>query len=66
MEIWSSPSIGHVKIYTVYSTEFYLTVDRLIEEFHAHWMELVKTGIVKNVFDFERVYGEFKKLRGML
>jgi len=41
-------------------------VDRLIEEFHVHWMELVKTGIVKNVFDFERVYGEFKRSKGMM
>jgi hypothetical protein len=37
-----------------------------LEEFHGYWMGLVKRGIVKDVFDFERVYGEFKTAKGML
>ena len=40
--------------------------DRLLEEFHVYWMGLVKLGIVKNVFAFEKVFGEFKDIKGML
>jgi hypothetical protein len=40
--------------------------DRLLEEFHVYWMGLVKTGVVKNVFAFEKVFGEFKDIKGML
>jgi hypothetical protein len=44
----------------------HLTVDQLIEEFHEFWIDLVKDGMVKSVFDFERVFGEFKRSKGML
>ena len=41
-------------------------VDTLLEEFHYYWMGLVKRGIVKDVFAFEKVYGEFTRAKGML
>jgi hypothetical protein len=44
----------------------HLTVDRLLEEFHAYWMGLVKDGIIKDIFAFERVFGEFKRSKGLL
>jgi hypothetical protein len=40
--------------------------DRLLEEFHIYWMGLVKMGVVKDVFAFEKVFGEFKDVKGML
>jgi len=40
--------------------------DCLFEEFHAYWIGLVKRGIVKDVFDFERVYKQFKRAKEML
>lgn len=43
-----------------------LMIDQLVEEFHIYWIDLVGRGDVKNVFDFERVYNEFKRSRGML
>lgn len=48
------------------STEEVITTDCLFEEFHAYWVGLVKRGIVKDVFDFERVYKEFKRAKEML
>jgi hypothetical protein len=40
--------------------------DRSVEEFHAYWRDLVREGAIKNVFDFERVFGEFKRQKGLL
>lgn len=40
--------------------------DQLLEEFHGYWIGLVKMGVVKDVFAFERVFGEFKNMKGML
>jgi hypothetical protein len=40
--------------------------DQLLEEFHGYWIRLVKMGVVKDVFAFERVFGEFKNMKGML
>src|ERR1700737_5438938 len=45
-------------IYGTSRPEVELTVDRLFEEFHGYWIELVKRGIVKDVFAFEKVYRE--------
>ena len=45
---------------------FWLMLDQLVEAFHGYWIGLVKDGIVKNVFDFERVFSEFKRDQGML
>ena len=53
-------------IYGAPNKTLYLIADRLVEEFHLHWMGLVKIGIVKSVFDFERVYRDFKRSKGML
>ena len=43
-----------------------LMKDQLVEEFHEYWIDLVKEGSVKNIFDFERVFSEFKRDQGML
>jgi hypothetical protein len=45
---------------------FGLMEDQLVEEFHDYWIGLVKKGVVKNIFDFERVFSEFKREQGML
>jgi hypothetical protein len=45
---------------------FKLTADQLLEEFHGHWMDLAMRGVVKSVFDFERVYRDFKRSKRML
>jgi len=57
----------HVKICMVCpGFLFGLMEDQLVEEFHNYWIGLVKEGIVKNIFDFERVFREFKREQGML
>jgi hypothetical protein len=43
-----------------------LIVDRFLEEFHVYWRELVLKRSIKNVFDFERVFREFKRHKGLL
>jgi len=43
-----------------------LMIDQLVEEFHIYWVDLVRQGDVKSVLDFERVYNEFKRSKGML
>ena len=48
------------------SLHILLTIDQLLEEFHGYWIGLVKIGVVKDVFAFERVFGEFKNMKGML
>jgi hypothetical protein len=43
-----------------------LMIDKLLEEFHEHWLDLVKCDEVKSVLDFERVYNAFKRSKGMI
>ena len=62
------PYLEFAKIYLVYDPSSNSTnnEDRSVEEFHAYWRDLVHKGVIKNVFDFERVFGEFKKQKGLL
>jgi len=43
-----------------------LNEDRSVEDFHGYWRELVQKRAIKSVFDFERVFAEFKKYKGLL
>jgi hypothetical protein len=45
---------------------FFSEIDQLLEEFHGHWMGLVRTGIVQDVFAFEKVFSEFKRAKDLL
>jgi hypothetical protein len=48
------------------SLHILLTIDQLLEEFHGYWMGLVKAGIVRDVFAFEKVYSDFKRAKGLM
>ena len=38
-----------------------LILDEMLEEFHVCWMDSVRKGIAKSIFDFEKVYKKFKE-----
>jgi hypothetical protein len=48
------------------SLHILLTIDQLLEEFHGYWIGLVKAGIVQDVFAFEKVFSDFKRVKGLL
>jgi hypothetical protein len=49
-----------------FKMDFFSEIDQLLEEFHGYWMGLVRTGIVQDVFAFEKVYSEFKRAKDLL
>jgi hypothetical protein len=53
-------------MYGMLQEYFYTEIDQLLEEFHGHWMGLVRTGIVQDVFAFEKVFSEFKRAKDLL